>query len=122
MAILTERKVWRRDAGSPVRIRLKLTVAERENVRNALVYFCARLPKASDALVALGVTKDMIAKARSRNRHPTYGMAYAIARAVGVPVEKVMDGRWPGDRCPHCGGTGKRSQITRTALRSAPAQ
>ena len=60
---------------------------------------------------ALGITRDAQAKARSKRRQQTYRTACIVARTAGVAVEKVLTGMWPGDRCPHCGGTGKRSQI-----------
>jgi hypothetical protein len=30
-------------------------------------------------------------------------MVLHIARLVHMPTEDVLTGKWPGDRCPHCG-------------------
>jgi hypothetical protein len=113
MAILTERQVWRRNP-EPKPLGDRLTLAERENVRKAVVYLCGRYPTAPLQMQALGLTRDALAKARSSHRAQTYRLACVVARAGGVPVEKVLSGLWPGDRCPHCGGTGKLSQVVRS--------
>jgi hypothetical protein len=117
MAILTTKQTWRRNP-EPGWTRRKefLTLDERENVRRAVLYLCGRYPTAAERMAVLGLTRDALAKARSQRRAQTYRLACIVARVAGVPVEKVTSGLWPGDRCPHCGGTGKASQIVpRTA-------
>ena len=112
MTILRTKQIWRREpiaSGKQLGNRLNLT--ERENVRRALVYLCGRYPDVAARSKALGMTEDALLKARSRQRAQTYRLACIVARAAGVPVEKVLTGLWPGDRCPHCGGTGKASQV-----------
>ena len=114
MAIMTTKQIWRRDPEpepKPRQLGNRLNPTERENVRRAVVYLAGRFPSWDAATEALGFTRDALAKARSPRRKPTYRTACVIARVAGVPVEKVLSGVWPGDRCPHCGGTGKRSQI-----------
>jgi hypothetical protein len=113
MTILTSKQTWRRNPVPSGRtIALRLTPQERDNVREALLYFCGRYATVESCISTLDITKDARWKARS-HRVPTYRFACTLARAAGVPVEKILSGLWPGDRCPHCGGTGKRSQIVR---------
>lgn len=112
MAILTSKQIWRRNPEPRWVNRSNfLTLAERENVRIAVVYLCGRYPNTAARMAALGLTRDALARARGRKRPQTYRLACIVARAAGVPVEKVTSGLWPGDRCMHCGGTGKASQI-----------
>jgi hypothetical protein len=115
MAILTEKQTWRRNP-EPAQSRQlgnRLGPVERERVRMAVLYIAGRYRRRVDAAAALGITVHALIKARSPRRAQTYRLACVVARAAGVPVEKILSGLWPGDRCPHCGGTGKRSQITR---------
>lgn len=114
MAILTDRQVWRRNPepqAKPRQLGNWLTPAERLNVRTALEYLRGRYPSTAACLAALGITEDALHKKRSRYRAQTYRLACIVARVAGLPVEKILTGLWPGDRCPHCAGTGKRSQI-----------
>jgi hypothetical protein len=114
MTILTAPQIWRR---APVAVTAgrqlanRLSPAERDNVRAAVLYLCGRHATMAAQIEALGLSRDAIAKARSRSRAQTYRLACMVARAAGVGVEKILSGAWPGDRCPHCGGTGKRSQV-----------
>ena len=114
MTILTAPQIWRR---APVALTAgrqlgnRLSLAERANVRAAVLYLCGRHGSRAAQIAALGMSRDSIAKARSRSRPQTYRLACMVARAASQPVEKILSGAWPGDRCPHCGGTGKRSQI-----------
>ena len=80
-------------------------------MRCAVVYLAGRYTSVDACITALGMTRDALAKARSRYRKQTYRTACIVARVAGVTVEKVLTGLWPGDRCHHCGGTGKASQI-----------
>jgi hypothetical protein len=114
MTILTAKQSWRRNpepAPKPRQLGNWLSPIERENVRKAFVYLSSRYPSINACAAALSVTRDVIAKARSPRRKQSYRLACILARVAGVPVEKITSGLWPGDRCPHCGGTGKASQI-----------
>ena len=111
MTILTERKVWRRTVPNGKLYGNRLGPTERDNVRNAAVYLRGRYATNAACAAAMGVTLDALHKACSRYRAQTYRLACVVARTANVPVEKVLSGLWPGDRCPHCGGTGKASQI-----------
>lgn len=110
--ILTSIQAWRRDPQPEGRqLGNRLDPAQRENVRRAAVFLAGRYATVDAACAALGITRDALAKARSKRRKQTYRTACIVARTAGVPVEKVLSGTWPGDRCPHCCGTGKASQI-----------
>lgn len=114
MAILTSRQAWRRNPEPETKqLGNRITPIERDNVRTALAYLRWRYETTDAFCAALGITRDSLRKAQSRHRLVTYRVACLVARTAGVPVEKILDGLWPGDRCPHCGGTGKRSQIVR---------
>jgi hypothetical protein len=118
MGILTSKQVWRRNP-EPEGKQLgnRITPTERANVRAALEYLRGRYETTDACCIALGITRDALQKARSPRRAQTYRVACLVARAAGVPVEKILSGTWPGDRCPHCGGTGKASQIVALAGR-----
>lgn len=114
MTILTAKQIWRRDPVPAPRPRQRgnwLDPTQRENVRRAVVYLAGRYATLDALAAALGLTRDGVFKARSPRRAQSYRLACLVARCAGVSPESVVSGAWPGDRCPHCGGTGKRSQI-----------
>jgi hypothetical protein len=113
MAILTTTQTWRRAEPTRKPLGDRLGPVERENVRQAIIFMCERYATADACVAALGMTRDALWKARSRRRMQTYRLACIVARAAAVPVEKILSGLWPGDRCPHCAGTGKKSQNVR---------
>jgi hypothetical protein len=120
MTILTSKQIWRRSpepAPKPRQLGNWLNPTERENVRRAVIYLAGRYATLDAFAAALGLTRDGVAKARSSRRAQSYRLACLVARSVGVPAESITNGAWPGDRCPHCGGTGKRSQIVADASR-----
>ena len=122
MTILTSKQIWRRNpepAPKPRQLGNWLNPTERENVRRAVVYLAGRYATLDAFAAALGLTRNGVAKGRSPRRAQTYRLACLVARCAGVSPESVVSGAWPGDRCPHCGGTGKRSQIVGEAT-SAP--
>ena len=92
MAILTDRKTWRRNPEpehKPLGVN-RLTPTERDNVRKAVVYLVGRYPSVDACIAALGLTRDALAKARSRYRKQTYRTACIVARVAGIPVGKVL--------------------------------
>jgi hypothetical protein len=42
-----------------------------------------------------------------------------VAFVVGVSIDDVLEGAWPGDRCPTCGGTGRCWGLASKLLPSA---
>lgn len=104
MPILTETQAWRR--GSPPR-RGTLTAEQAANVRRAIDALAVSFETPKELASVLGMTLTALWKARSRNRTPSARLALVVAEAAGVPVDDVLTGRWPGDSCFHCGGTGK---------------
>lgn len=126
MTILTSKQIWRRNpspAPKPRQLGNWLNPTERENVRHAVNYLAGRYETMAAFAAAVGLTRDGVMKARSPHRAQTYRLACLVASCVGVLPESIVSGAWPGDRCPHCGGTGKRSQIVdvtrKTQLRRA---
>ena len=104
MAILTERKVWRQTrTPNTTKRSTDLTPQEQVNVRVALKFLRTRhgswwrLAKAIDA-------KWKTLRDRAGGRTVSGGLALRVARAAGVPVERVLSGVWPkAGACPHCG-------------------
>ena len=114
MTILTTQQVWRHNPEPKPKTRQLgnwLNPSERENVRRALVYLRGRYDSTEACTEALGITTDALRKGTSRHRAQTYRLACIVAWVAKVAVEKILPGTWPGDRCPHCGGTGKASQV-----------
>ena len=92
MTILIAPQIWRRapvavTAGRQLGNRLNPT--ERTNVRAAVLYLCGRHGSRAAQIAALGMSRDSIAKARSRSRPQTYRLACMVARAANQPVEKA---------------------------------
>jgi hypothetical protein len=104
MAILKERKVWRRPrAANRTKRSTDLTPEEQANVRVALRFLRVRLggwPKLAEAIGASWATL----RDRAYGRTVSGGLALRVARAAGAPIEDVLSGAWPpAERCPHCG-------------------
>lgn len=109
MAILTETQIWRRTR----HLRLsgkrgKLTSAQAAHVRAAIAYLAIRHQTHEAFAKALGLTPNAAWKVRSLNRAPSIRLALVVAELAGVGVDAVLFGFWPGDRCAHCAGTGRK--------------
>ena len=106
MAILTEKKTWRREL-SPEAERIKnlprLTDQEKANVRRAIHFLRARYGTPSRLAEAMGITEANLEKLRSPSRPQTPRLAVIVARVAGVDVGDVISGAWPSE-CPTCGG------------------
>lgn len=104
MAILTERKAWRRPKTAAARPTEKLTAEEQANVRAALLYLRDRLGGWRKLAVAMGVTYDAISRRNKRGRTVSAAWAIRAARLLRAPVEDVLAGKWPPLwTCPTCG-------------------
>jgi transcriptional regulator with XRE-family HTH domain len=105
MAILLERKVWKRERQATSTERLnRLTTDDGENVLAALRVLRAR--RGSWALVAkaMGVTKRQLSAYRTGELQPSAGLAVRVARLAGVSVDEVLSGAFAAPRkCPECG-------------------
>jgi hypothetical protein len=104
MPILTETETWRR--GSQPRPGT-LTAEQAANVRRAIDALAVSFETPMALAKVLGVTLSAMWKYRDRNRKVSARLALVVAGAAGVAVDDVLAGRWPGDVCIHCGGTGR---------------
>jgi len=106
MAILTERKVWKRPpAPKPAIDRInRLTPEEAENVRAALHVARALFGTLKGLARQMGVTRRALVRFSSGESKATAGLALRIARLVGVSVEDVLSGAYAKPhKCPTCG-------------------
>lgn len=105
MAVLAERKVWRREREAKSTARLnRLASNEEENVLAALRLLRAR--RGSWALVAraMGVTKRQLSAYRNGELRPSAGLAVRVARIASVSVDDVLSGEFATpQRCAACG-------------------
>lgn len=81
-----------------------LTEQEQQYVRTALLFLRRRMMGWAPIAKVLGYQYDTIEKiANARGRAPTGGMAFRVARLVGVPVDDLVSGRFIPGACPKCG-------------------
>jgi hypothetical protein len=103
MSILEQKFTWRRPEAERRRLPHTLSQVERERVWTARRYLRIRLGRAELGR-RMGLTYDALRK--TLKPPPTRRVAVLVAYVVGVPVDDLLEGAWPGDRCPTCGGTG----------------
>lgn len=105
MAILRERKTWRRHTTEATRpSSVRLTPEERANTKRALAFLRTRAGSWRALAVAIGQPFSRMAKAVQKGRPVTARMAILVARYAKVPIEDVLSGAWPvAGVCPHCG-------------------
>jgi hypothetical protein len=103
MAILLERKVWRRRP--PRRDPLGLAAEEQDHVRRALRALRVRYRNWKNVARALGVPmKSLERTLTGKDRPVAPGLAIKAARVAGVPVDDVLRGLVPrAGVCPACG-------------------
>jgi hypothetical protein len=104
VAVLTERKTWRRPR-SPGRAKRScdITREEQENVRRALRFLAQRMGDWRKLADAMGTSKATV-YAAAKGRAVSAGMAIRAARVAWEPVENVLSGAWPcAGTCPICG-------------------
>jgi len=104
MAVLTERRVWKRE---PKRVTTRVNSLEREqqeNVRRALRTLYFRYGTWKDLARAMGVGKNQLKLVMGERAAPSAGLALRAAKVAGVPVEDVLTGKLAEpERCPTCG-------------------
>ena len=104
MAILTQRKTWRRQRTSPAYNTCPLTPEEHANVRRVLGVLRVRLGTLKSVAEELNASISAIRKASMVRSKPTAGLALRVARYVDVPMEDVLSGAYPKPgACPMCG-------------------
>jgi hypothetical protein len=103
MTVLTKREAWRRPA-SPARERAaELTPEERANLKRALRFLRVQVGSTVKLSAALHLTARTIDRGMGARPKGSALLAMRTARLVGVPLEDVLSGAWPGPCCPHCG-------------------
>jgi hypothetical protein len=105
-AKVKERHIWKRERSSnEIRYASDLTPAEQENVKKALNVLKLRLG-GTDALAnALKSSVSNLVWACGAKGHPSAGTAVRAARLAKVPIDDVVEGRFPKTGCcPYCGG------------------
>jgi hypothetical protein len=102
MAILTHPVAWRRPRGPSVRER-DLDEAQLGNVKLAVEFLRTRLGTRRKLAAALRLLPSTLARATLREPRVSLRTALRVARLAGVPLDDVLGGAWPGERCPWCG-------------------
>jgi transcriptional regulator with XRE-family HTH domain len=111
MAVLTERKVWRRTE-APVyqrRTRRAAQLNERQqaNVLEALKVLRVRFGSWASLARAMGILKGAMSRVVTGESRPHAGHAVRAARVAGVSPEDILKGRlFHADMCPMCGTRG----------------
>ncbi len=111
MAVLTERKVWRRERREP-RKRSRnpaqnLTERQQANVRHALEVLRIRLGSWAELARAMGVLRAAVSRVVRGVTAPHAGYAMRAARVAGVPVDDIISGEFVrSGTCPFCGRPG----------------
>jgi transcriptional regulator with XRE-family HTH domain len=108
MAILRERKVWRRaDRDLPERKRLnpnRLRDGEVTYVRAALDVLQIRCGSLRKLAEVMQIGRMRVTRVASGSRRPDVAFAVRLARVAGVPVEDITQGRFVrSGACPMCG-------------------
>jgi hypothetical protein len=104
MSILEKRYVWRRPEAERRHRPEVLSQDQREHVRRGLRYLFLRHGR-GELGRRMGLTYDGLRKTLKRT--PTMRVAVLVAFVAEVQLDAVLKGKWPGERCPTCGGTGR---------------
>jgi hypothetical protein len=95
MAILKERKVWRREKPKVGRDQInRLTPEEQDNVMAAFAVIKSWRGTVGDVARDMGVALSTVARVASGHGAPSAGFALKLARAMKAPVENILDGKW----------------------------
>lgn len=105
MAILRERKVWKRPENENSRKMLdRLTPQEEERVRRAMDVLRVRFGNWRRVAVALKTNRTTITRVVCIRKRATPAFALRVARLLGVPLGDVLSGAFPrAGQCPLCG-------------------
>jgi hypothetical protein len=105
VAILTEKKTWRRERPPrETRHASDLTPEEQGHVKRALRTLRQREGGWEKLSAIIRTTKASLTSYVAAKGRPTAGVALRAARLAGVPLEELLAGRWPAEgACPCCG-------------------
>jgi len=102
MAILTHPIAWRRPRPPNARPR-DLDDDQLANVKRAVAFLRVRYGSAPKLAVALRMPLRTVERTTHRRPRISLRTALRVARLAGVPLDDVLGGAWPGERCAHCG-------------------
>jgi hypothetical protein len=102
MAILTHPVAWRRERGPNAR-QPDLDDVQLVNARAAIRFLRVQRGSARRLAAALRLPYATVTRAVRPTGTMSLRMVLRVARAAGVPIDDVLSGEWPGDRCPMCG-------------------
>ncbi len=95
MPVLRTRKIWNRPRHGQT---FDLTAQEQLRVKDALRLMRDRLGSWREVANRLGCARETAKRAarpgNTNGKRPSAGMALALARAAGVPVEELLSGEW----------------------------
>jgi hypothetical protein len=100
-----ERIIWKREL-KPRKFELlnRLMPEQEENVRIALAVLRVRHGSLWAVARIMRVNPDAVVRASKKNGRPAAGLALRVAQVAGVPVDDVLQGRFPcPGSCPMCG-------------------
>jgi DNA-binding transcriptional regulator LsrR (DeoR family) len=104
MSILERKFIWRRPEAERKRLPNTLSQVERDRVRIGLRYLRIRYGR-GELAKRMGLTREALRK--TLKRAPTMRVAVLVAFVADVELDRVLTGKWPGEGCPTCGGTGR---------------
>ncbi len=105
MSILRSKTVWKRERpANETRRSSDLTPAEQENVKKALRALLLRCGSLDALARALKSCKRTVGWSYGAKGRPSAGIAVRAARLAKVPVDDVLEGRFPKPGCcAYCG-------------------
>jgi len=73
------------------------------NARAAIRFLRVQRGTARKLAAAMRMPLTTVVRALRPGGTMSLRTAMRAARLAGVPLDDVLDGAWPGERCPHCG-------------------
>lgn len=81
-----------------------LTLGEQEHVRNAIIRVRLQFGGLKMLAQVLHFDHTTLIHVCKERRAVTASMAFRLARLLGVGIDDLLAGKWPGDgSCPRCG-------------------
>jgi len=105
MTILKTRTVWKREPAPRKYERVNRLSPEQEaRVRAAIEVLRVRIGTLRGVARAMGVNPDLVTRAARKGGKPSPGLAIHVAALAKVPVDDILQGRFPRPgACPMCG-------------------
>jgi hypothetical protein len=81
-----------------------LTLEEQEHVRNAIILIRGQFGGWKSLGQVLHFDPPTLIHVVKERRAVTASMAFRVARIIGVGIDDLLAGKWPGEgACPRCG-------------------